>query len=355
MSSGAAAGPLVGVSEEDSVDLLFHGQAFNLAATVVDPSTAPPGSTASAYAGTEPMLAIDLEELSTGSLWHAEYSASYIESITSKTGSFKRFPVLVKMLLTAMRHQTDSVALDLLTYSDLELLKSRKMGQPAPSSSLAGGSKGGSGGGGGNNKRYLILTYVVEFDRVHYPLPLQPLEAPTVASLQRQIRRLRSEVANFRMLSGLQPNNTAALAPSGLPTASQALLVSSVSGMQKELVMLRDRLQDVTQSERSLSDALRDANTRLKAATEAAAAGDAALEKLRAASRAEVKRLRGEVADLRERVMVAEASAASAAQQQQQQSSSSSSSSSAGAGGADGQPRKEGEVLAILRETNEVS
>jgi coiled-coil domain-containing protein 61 len=54
-----------------------------------------------------------------GLLWHAEFLASYIESITSKTGSFKRFPVLVKMLLTAMRHQTDSVALDLLTYADL--------------------------------------------------------------------------------------------------------------------------------------------------------------------------------------------------------------------------------------------
>ena len=23
-----------------------------------------------------------------------------------------------------------------------------------------------------NNKRYVILTYVVEFDKVHYPLPL---------------------------------------------------------------------------------------------------------------------------------------------------------------------------------------
>lgn len=348
----AAMGGPLGVTEEDSVDLLFHGQAYNLAATVIDPAAAGSAS-AAGYAGTEPMLAIDLEELSTGALWHAEYSASYIESITSKTGSFKRFPVLVKMLLTAMRHQTDSVALDLLTYSDLELLKSRKMG----AGSTAGGSKpaGGSGGaGGGNNKRYLILTYVVEFDRVHYPLPLQPLEAPTVASLQRQIRRLRSEVANFRALSGLQPNNTAALAPSGLPTASQALLVSSVSGMQKELVMLRERLADVTSSERSLGDALRDANTRLKAATDAAAAGDAALEKLRAASRAEVKRLRAEVADLRERVMVAEASAATAAQQQAQQAQQHAQDGKADGSGAGG-PRKEGEVLAILRETNEVS
>jgi hypothetical protein len=34
-------------------------------------------------------------------------------------GNFKRFPVLVRMLLSAMRQQNDSVALDLLTYSDL--------------------------------------------------------------------------------------------------------------------------------------------------------------------------------------------------------------------------------------------
>jgi hypothetical protein len=53
--------------------------------------------------------------------------------------------------------------------------------------------------------------------------------------------------------------------------------------------------------------------------------------------------------------MVAEASAAAA---QQQQASSSSSQQQGGADSerrADGQPRKEGEVLAILRETNEVS
>lgn len=94
------------MTEEDSVDILFHGTVYNLSVTVFD--SAP-----------EPMLALDLEDLSTGSLWHAEYASSYIESITSKTGSFKRFSVLVKMLLTAMRQQTESVALDLLTYADL--------------------------------------------------------------------------------------------------------------------------------------------------------------------------------------------------------------------------------------------
>ena len=30
-----------------------------------------------------------------------------------------------------------------------------------------------------NNKRYLILTYAAEFDRVHYPLPLLHEDAPS--------------------------------------------------------------------------------------------------------------------------------------------------------------------------------
>lgn len=41
------------------------------------------------------------------------------------------------------------------------------------------------------NKRYLILTYAVEFDRVHYPLPLSFVQTPTLDILQRTIRRLR--------------------------------------------------------------------------------------------------------------------------------------------------------------------
>jgi hypothetical protein len=287
-----------------------------------------------------------------------------------------------------------------------ELLKSRKTGAKP---SIGDAGKGGAGAGGG--KRYLILTYVVEFDRVHYPLPLQPLEAPTTASLQRQIRRLRREVATFRGLSGLQPTSAAALAPSGLPGASQAMLVregsadaeetsragcslraaaagcvqsrvsvrsrvtslylllvacpprvqvSSVSGLQREAALLRERVADLQASERSLTDALRDASTRLKAATDAAAAGDAALEKLRAASRAEVKRLRFEVAEQRDRcagleaAVVAAQSQAGGGPEGSYTGGGSDMATGRGSTGPGTQRRAEGEVLAVLRETNEV-
>jgi len=41
------------VSDEDSVDILFHGTVYNLSVTVLDGAP-------------EPMLALDLEELSSG-------------------------------------------------------------------------------------------------------------------------------------------------------------------------------------------------------------------------------------------------------------------------------------------------
>lgn len=51
---------------------------------------------------------------------------------------------------------SDSVTLDLLTFEDLELLRSRRV-------------EGGSGCSNANaktsNRRYLIVTYSVEFDR----------------------------------------------------------------------------------------------------------------------------------------------------------------------------------------------
>ena len=41
-----------------------------------------------------------------------------------------------------------------------------------------GGFGGTTNSGGGNNKRYMILTYAAEYDRVHYPLPLACVASP---------------------------------------------------------------------------------------------------------------------------------------------------------------------------------
>ena len=107
-----------------------------------------------------------------------------------KTGNFKKFPVFIKMLSTALYGNTDTVFVDLLRYSDLEILKAKKTGQLTTTNSSTTIK---------NNKRYLILTYAVEFDRVHYPLPLKYEEEISSKSLKQTIARLRSEIYHLKI------------------------------------------------------------------------------------------------------------------------------------------------------------
>ena len=88
-----------------------------------------------------------------------------VEEITQRAGSFKKFAVFLQMLRSALE-EGGSVSLDILTYADLQALKRRKAGQPE------GGAQ--TSAGAANNKRYIIVTYESQFDRVHYPLPLSP-------------------------------------------------------------------------------------------------------------------------------------------------------------------------------------
>lgn len=121
---------------------------------------------------------LDLEDKATGDVWTAQYSAEKIEENTQKTGSFKKYPIFIKMLLEAIAGSCSEVELDLLTYHDLELLKSRK-GYAKNMSSV------------NNNKRYLMLNYVAAFDKVHYPIQLNFEEVPSADRLKLTVRRLR--------------------------------------------------------------------------------------------------------------------------------------------------------------------
>eukprot|EP00240_Pyramimonas_obovata_P006716 CAMPEP_0118955634 /NCGR_PEP_ID=MMETSP1169-20130426/60296_1 /TAXON_ID=36882 /ORGANISM="Pyramimonas obovata, Strain CCMP722" /LENGTH=150 /DNA_ID=CAMNT_0006903523 /DNA_START=216 /DNA_END=664 /DNA_ORIENTATION=- len=135
-----------GVEFSETVDMVFHNVEYLLTVAAVKDDT----------------LCVEVEQKSDGARWRGDFTSRYIEDITAKTGNYKKYGVFVKMLLTAVTEESDSVFVDLLTYNDLELLKNRKMrGQAAPPSRNPP-----------NNKRYLILTYAAEFDRVHYPLPL---------------------------------------------------------------------------------------------------------------------------------------------------------------------------------------
>ncbi|KAI9004737.1 hypothetical protein BC832DRAFT_592669 [Gaertneriomyces semiglobifer] len=102
------------------------------------------------------VLTVQLEDVENGYKWAGVFSAAGIEEITTKTGNFKRFTVFVEMLLSSLSKSSQTVHLDFLTIDDL-----RNMANDHAQKSS-----------GSNQKVYLVLTYAVAFDRVHYPLPM---------------------------------------------------------------------------------------------------------------------------------------------------------------------------------------
>lgn len=106
-----------------------------------------------------------------------------------KAGNFKKFDVFLQMLASAFDNDSESVYVDVLTYTDLEMLKARKGAPGGDTETITSQSSSRS-----QTKRYVILTYRGEFDRVHYPLPLSYEATPNADSLQRTIRRLRNRL-----------------------------------------------------------------------------------------------------------------------------------------------------------------
>ena len=155
------------------------------------------------------------------------------------------------MLLAAVVDDSDSVFVDLLTYADLEALKSKRAGAPpraAPSSKT-------------NNKRYLILTYAAEFDRVHYPLPLLHEDAPSADALRATVARLKRE--NAKLAAGVVDADGGFVAAE---TASEGLKI-----IGEENAKLREENDALRAQVRQLQREL------ARATTDAAAKGGAAL------------------------------------------------------------------------------
>lgn len=126
--------------------------------------------------------------------WQGSYEASYIESLTQKTGNFKRFDTFISMFKSALLKTSQCVTLDLLTFDDLEMLRSRKTHSRIYSSQNSSQILGPPS----NNRRYLIVTYTVEFDRIHYPLAMDYCGPPDPRVLQETIQRLEKQVLDLQ-------------------------------------------------------------------------------------------------------------------------------------------------------------
>lgn len=126
--------------------------------------------------------------------WQGSYEASYIESLTQKTGNYKRFETFISMFKSALLKTSQCVTLDLLTFDDLEMLRSRRTHSRIYSSQNSSQILGPPS----NNRRYLIVTYTVEFDRIHYPLAMEYCGPPDPRVLQETIQRLEKQVLDLQ-------------------------------------------------------------------------------------------------------------------------------------------------------------
>ncbi|GAB4820545.1 hypothetical protein N2152v2_007591 [Parachlorella kessleri] len=208
----------MGALVDEALELTFHGEGYLVTVRTT----------------TEQCLAVDIERREDATVWKGTFAAKYIEEITQRTHNYKSFPVFVHMLVTALRQESDSVFVDLLTYSDLELLKSKRAGQQQQQPPPGGGGAGSnSSSSPANNKRYLILTYAAEFDRVHYPLPLQQEDADP--------QRLRDVIKQLRQQLGSQQKRVSGTAQPGL-ARRQSDCLPELRAVRDENHMLRQQL-----------------------------------------------------------------------------------------------------------------
>ncbi|KAG1657337.1 hypothetical protein FOA52_003760 [Chlamydomonas sp. UWO 241] len=209
----------------ETVSLSFHGVDYELSVSTSNDDT----------------LSIEIEQTMDAARWRGDFTSRYIEDITSKTGNFKKFPVFVKMLLSAVKQASDSVFVDLLTYQDLEVLKTRKMAEAAGSAAPQPPARPALPP---SNKRYLILTYAAEFDRVHYPLPLVFEEHPDPEHLRHVIVSLRQELDAARAAGGGGGARGARHNDHGAPPAAAA----DARRMREENAALRSQLRQLERS-----------------------------------------------------------------------------------------------------------
>eukprot|EP00941_MAST-03F_sp_MAST-3F-sp1_P005653 g5653.t1 len=139
------------------------------------------------------VLHVELTHIPSDERWSNAFSASQIEKLTRQTRNFKSFPLFVKMLSAAQMSKSDSVWVDVLTFNDLKEMRAKNGGRDCPDPSNVDELR---------KKRYLVLTYNVEFDRIHWPLPLVPVEESEEERLKRTVRRLQNELKHAKLGSG---------------------------------------------------------------------------------------------------------------------------------------------------------
>jgi coiled-coil domain-containing protein 61 len=139
----------------------------------------------------ENSLKINLETANESNYWNGEYDARYLEEITTKIGSYKSFHVILKMLMSALAKESETVMVELLSFRDLEAMRMKRSMNNSNTSLMSESVSNNLLDPVKMNKKYLIITYANEFEKVNFPLPLNYLIQPDMQTMLRTIERLR--------------------------------------------------------------------------------------------------------------------------------------------------------------------
>jgi len=140
------------------------------------------------FSTTDVNLNLSLEQATETLYWNGSFDARYLEEITNKAGSYKSFEVFVKMLMSGLANESDNVLIDLLSYKDLEMMRNKKAQN---NSNNLNESNSMNADLSVINKKYFIISYTNEFEKVHFPLPLSFILQPDISHTLRTIERLK--------------------------------------------------------------------------------------------------------------------------------------------------------------------
>ncbi|KAF6203829.1 hypothetical protein GE061_002164 [Apolygus lucorum] len=125
-------------------------------------------------------LSLTLTNKNTFEKWKSTPSVEYIESMTRKTGNFKTFSVFTDMMRAVFLNSSSSLSMKLLTHSELEKINDNTLQSSFPEGQV-------------KKRVYFILVYTSEFDRIHYPLPMDYAGLPNPEILQATIHGLEND------------------------------------------------------------------------------------------------------------------------------------------------------------------
>ncbi|VDD75047.1 unnamed protein product [Mesocestoides corti] len=142
-------------------------------------------------------LKVEVRDLKSDEEWHGCFSSDYIEELTRKTGNYKSYGIFVTMLYAVSFNKSKSLILDLVDYEDLENFRKSNMINEKPLVLQPDRQRR-------PQRRYLILTYISDFDKTFYPLPLTYVGVVDRAKLIKQISKLRDALYNERFEGGIR-------------------------------------------------------------------------------------------------------------------------------------------------------